>query len=215
MGYNITDVVKHLLIINVIVFFGASVLLSETLMRGAFNDVADLYLYFPLQGAEIYGNKFQPFQLVTHMFMHGGIGHLFFNMLTLFFFGPWLERTWGAKRFLSFYLICGFGAMLLHLLVSYFQFSSGATIPPVVGASGAVYGVLIGFAMLFPDVKVMLLIPPIPLKARYLAIGLIAYDFIAGVGGLNTGTAHFAHIGGAMMGAMMVWYWKRNRNRRA
>jgi len=193
---NLTDVVKNLLIINVIIFFGA------TSMGFARN----LYLHFPLSEA------FQPYQIVSHMFMHSSVGHLFFNMLSLFFLGPYVERYLGSKRFLILYLASGFGAVVAHMGVDYYQYLEGTLhMIPVVGASGAVYGVLLAFAYLFPDVKLMLMIPPIPVKAKYLALGLIAYDLYSGVVRSGTGIAHFAHLGGALTGILLVLYWKQNR----
>ncbi len=198
MRFDLTDVVKHLILINVVMFIGTGVLM---LPGGSIIPYhwKNLILYYPTS------EYHQPFQYVTNIFMHIDLSHLAFNMLSLFFLGPWLERLWGPKRFLFFYLACGLGAVFLHLAVAFF---TGNTYTSLLGASGAVYGVMIGFAMLFPDLKVMLLIPPIPIKARYLALGLLAFDLFAGFGGLNTGIAHFAHIGGALLGGFIVWYWK-------
>lgn len=202
---NITEVVKNLIIINVIFFLGSMMLMQPggTLIP---MHRLDLALHFPLS------DGFQPYQIVTHMFMHGDLGHLFFNMLGLFFFGPPLERLWGAKRFLFFYLVAGFGAALIHMLSSYYEFAYGGIpvnqILPALGASGAVYAVFVGFAILFPREKVMLLIPPIPMRASVLVLLLIGYDLYSGLSGYGTGIAHFAHLGGAFFGAIMVWYWK-------
>lgn len=195
---NLTDVVKNLLIINVIVFFGATSMGFDR----------HLYLHFPMS------DYFEPYQIVTHMFMHSGVGHLFFNMLSLFFLGPYVERFLGSKRFLILYLVSGFGAVLAHMGVDYYQYLEGTLqLVPVVGASGAVYGVLLAFAYLFPDVKLMLMIPPIPVKAKYLALGLIAYDLYNGVLRSATGIAHFAHLGGALTGIILVIIWKQNKYR--
>lgn len=177
-------------------------------------DRGTLALHFPLS------ESFKPFQIVTHIFMHGDLGHLFFNMLGLYFFGPPLESRWGPKRFLFFFLAAGFGAALIHLGASYYEFMklsnaidvtpamAAEVIAPAWGASGAVYGVFVGFAMLYPNQKVMLLIPPIPMRASVLVMFLIAYDLFSGISGSGTGIAHFAHLGGALFGALMVWYWK-------
>ncbi len=210
---NLTEVVKNLIIINVIFFLGSMMLMAPggTLIpmdRGA------LAFHFPLS------ENFKPFQIVTHIFMHGDLGHLFFNMLGLYFFGPPLESRWGAKRFLFFFLAAGFGAALIHFGASYYEFMklssavdvstalAANSIAPAWGASGAVYGVFVGFAMLYPNQKVMLLIPPIPMRASVLVMFLIAYDLFSGISGSGTGIAHFAHLGGALFGALMVWYWK-------
>jgi len=210
---NLTEVVKNLLIINVIFFLGSMMLMGPggTLIP---IDRGTLALHFPLS------ENFKPFQIVTHMFMHGDLGHLFFNMLGLYFFGPPLESRWGPKRFLFFFLAAGFGAALIHLGASYYEFMklsnaidvtpamAAEVIAPAWGASGAVYGVFVGFAMLYPNQKVMLLIPPIPMRASVLVMFLIAYDLFSGISGSGTGIAHFAHLGGALFGALMVWYWK-------
>lgn len=194
---RVTDVVKHLLIINVIVYFGAQLLLPNVDM---------LALYFPTSDA------FQPYQVVSHMFMHGGTTHLLFNMLMLFFLGPFVEQALGAKKFLILYFVSGFSAMLLHMAVWYLQLDPQVLeYVRVVGASGALYGVLIAFAAMFPNVKLMLLIPPIPVRAKYLALALIAIDLFSGISKMQTGVAHFAHIGGAIAGFLLIWYWRKLR----
>ena len=118
---------------------------------------------------------FRPYQLVTHMFMHADIMHLLFNMFGVYFFGPPLEYRLGAKRFFGFYFLCGFGALALHMIVRYFEVSSGMTYAgsinvPLLGASGAVFGLLAGYGLMFPNSLIMLLIPPIPLKAKYFVL---------------------------------------------
>ncbi len=206
--FQITEVIKHLLIINLIVFFGAMIM-QET---GVF-DQALLVFHYP---ESVY---FRPYQIVSHMFMHGGVAHLFFNMLALAMLGPYVEAFLGAKRFLTLYLVSGFGALGLHVLIWYFELSA---IPPmdfaalmqereygVVGASGAVYGVLAAFAFLFPNTRLMLLFPPIPVKAKYLVAALIAFDLFSGISGRGTGIAHFAHIGGALFGFLTILFWKK------
>ncbi len=199
---QITDVVKHLLLINVIIFLGTTALMPETRLA--------LAMYYPSS------EYFQPYQLITHMFMHANLGHLFFNMLSLFFLGPWVERRLGARKFLTFYLVSGFGAAGLHLLVRYYLITqmgyTGEMNIPVLGASGAVYGVLAGFGTLFPNARLMLLFPPSPIKAKYLAIGLIVIDLFTGISGTRTGVAHFAHVGGAVAGFLMIMYWLRSRS---
>jgi len=191
---RLTDVVKHLLIINVIVFVAFHILLSDYRTY--------LYLFYPTQ------DFFKPYQLVSHMFMHGSESHILFNMLSLFFLGPMVERTLGSQRFLIFYLACGFGAMLLHLGLTYTGFLSARV--PIVGASGAIMGVFIAFALMFPNTKLMLIFPPIPIKAKYLMLGLIGFDLFSGVSGMNTGIAHFAHLGGAITGFILIMMWKKS-----
>ena len=237
---NITDVVKNLLILNVIVFAGVS-------LTGQMSGI-DMYQYFALYSP--LSENFKPIQLITHMFMHGGISHLLFNMLGLFFLGPYVEKRMGSQRFLLFYLVCGFGALLAHIGVDYFQFyqmsdlTSGLSSEqirefmdtgvyqgmnidrneaeviykslngvyniPVVGASGAIYGVFLAFAMFFPNMKLMLIFPPIPIKAKFLVAGIIAIDLFSGISGQQTGIAHFAHLGGALAGFILVSLWYGN-----
>ena len=216
MGIRITGVVANLLIINVLLFFGSFLMFGgmEISSTGNVNlGRAVLAMFYPDSV------HFQPHQIVTHMFMHADIRHLLFNMIGIFFFGPILENLWGAKRFLFFYFIAGFGSLILHLIFWYFEVSAlspgqyefymqnpGAY---VLGASGALYGVLVAFALYFPNQKIMLLIPPIPIKAKYLVGALVLIDLFSGFSGASTGVAHFAHLGGALFGALLVLYWRR------
>lgn len=189
---QLTDVVRHLLIINVLVFLGAQ----------AVN--FDLALHYPQSP------YFQPYQLVSHMFMHGGVGHLFFNMIGLYFFGPPLEYRFGPKKFLMLYFFAGLGSLLLHLLVSYVQLNYYGYPPhPIVGASGAIMGLVIGFATKFPNYTVQLLFPPIALKAKYMALIFIVMDLFGGFGNFDSGIAHFAHLGGALFGFLIIKYWEK------
>jgi membrane associated rhomboid family serine protease len=203
---RLTDVVKQLLIINAIFF-----LLSHLPLYELFR--LDLAMYYP--GSD----KFKPYQIVTHMFMHGNLSHFFFNMLMLVTFGPMLESFMGSRRFLFFYLACGFGAILIHTL--FWQYEVSQLLPDelarylhspgsVVGASGALFGVLIAFGMYFPDQQLMLLIPPIPIKAKYLVLLCIGLEFFMVARGSQTQIAHFAHLGGALFGFLMVLYWRKS-----
>jgi len=185
---NLTEVVKQLIIINAIIFLGTSLPM-----------LASFRHYFILYPPST--PYFKPIQLVTHMFMHADMGHLFFNMLALYFFGPMIERLWGAKKFLIYYLLCGLGAMILHLLIG-----GGA---PVLGASGAISGVVLAFAMLFPNARVMLLIPPIPMKAKHMVLLFLGIDLFLGLSSYNTGIAHFAHLGGALFGFLLILFWRK------
>lgn len=236
---NITETVKHLLIINII-FFIASLSLGEV--------VYDLFaLHYPSNP------KFQYWQPLTHMFMHGDLGHIFFNMFGLYMFGTPIEQMWGRNKFIFFYLSTGFGAAALQLLLYYYQISSisdlllaeglnasevsrfflssdlsytlvdrigsaelvsglSAFNGVMVGASGALYGVLVAFAFLFPNARLMLLFPPIPVKAKVLVPLLILGDLFFGFTSYSIGPiAHFAHVGGAITGLIMMWYWKKNQ----
>lgn len=260
---NITPVVKQLLIINVIFFIGSQL----TPLAG------------PLFALHNPGDDhFQYWQVITHMFMHGGVGHIFFNMFALYSFGSALEHFWGGKKFIFFYISCGLGAALMQLGVNYIELQShlkdvtdlalsdtaihrimnvkfndsenfrldlffNAITPifselginnlsdenftalfnaavknqtPMVGASGAIYGLLVAFAFMFPNAELMMLFIPVPVKAKYFVPGILAVDLFLGVSGKSifgggSGIAHFAHIGGAIIGFIMMWYWKKNQ----
>lgn len=152
-----------------------------------------------------FGPDFLPWQIFTYMFLHGGFFHLFFNMLMLWMFGMELENVWGAKKFLGYYIVCGIGAALAHLLIAPLISQGG----PMVGASGAIFGVLVAFGMLFPDRPVYIYFL-LPIPARYFVIGLIALDLLYGVAGTSDGIAHFAHLGGAAVGLVYILGGKRN-----
>jgi len=165
-----------------------------------------------LTGFELYHwqtSAFKPWQVVSHMFMHADYWHLGFNMLALWSFGRVLERVWGNQRFLIFYLICGIGAAIIYLLIDTFIFASdGRDI--MVGASGAIYGVLTAFALLFPNFKIVLLFIPFPIAAKYFVPILLLIDLSAGITGFSvfgTNVAHFAHLGGALTGFLLVQLW--------
>lgn len=239
---NITPVVKQLLIINIIFFIGSQFVPVA-------NELLALH-YFE-------SPAFEPWQIITHMFMHGGIMHIAFNMFALYSFGSSLEHFWGGKKFIFFYISCGLGSALLHTGVNYYQFHHGLEIlqennvpqnainlilsegryndqileviskssleqmyfaynTPVVGASGVIYGLLVAFAFMFPNAALMMIFIPIPIKAKYFVPGLIAIDLVLALGGNSLfggsdGIAHFAHIGGALIGFLMMWYWKKNQ----
>ncbi|CAN5660512.1 rhomboid family intramembrane serine protease [soil metagenome] len=151
---------------------------------------------------------FQPWQLVTYGFLHGGLWHLLFNMLALVMFGAQLEYTWGDRRFLLFYMTCVVGAGLVQLVVATWAVSQGANAYPTLGASGGVFGLLLAYGMLFPNQRVMLLIPPIPMKARTLVIVFGVMSLFLGVTGTAAGIAHFAHLGGMLFGWLLIRYWR-------
>lgn len=161
------------------------------------------------------GNGFKPYQLLTHMFSHSASGsqmffHILFNMFTLWMFGRILENVWGTKRFLIFYFICGLGAAVLHLAVQYY---SGAN-SIAVGASGAVMGVLVAFAMTFPNTELYIMFIPVPVKAKWAITGLILIDLFFGLyGASGDNIAHYAHLGGALTGFILLKIWnKTNRS---
>ena len=232
----IPPVVKNLIIINVIMLLATYVLN----MRGI--DLAKIL------GLHYYASPdFRPYQLVTHMFMHGGFMHLLFNMFALWMFGRVLENVWGPKRFFIFYFVTGLGAAIFYTFVNFIEFqyfaskmtpeavqdiiANGAEILrqgqnytgqagklnmllniPTVGASGAVFGILLGFGMLFPNTELMLLFPPIPIKAKYFVAGYGAIELFSGLTNSGGNIAHFAHLGGMLFGFIMIKYWNRQTN---
>ena len=220
-------VVKNLLIINGLLFL-ATVSLS--------NLGIDLVKIFGLH--QFQSNDFKPHQLITHIFMHGSFTHLFFNMFALWMFGKILENIWGEKRFLIYYMITGIGAAFIHLLISQYQIISisnqipelvsiaiegkyNPSIPlskkltqliitPTVGASGAVFGLLLAFGMLFPNALLYLYFA-IPIKAKYFVIGYGILELYAGISNNPAdNVAHFAHLGGMIFGYILIKYWKKN-----
>lgn len=206
---SIPKVTKNLIIINVIVFIAT--LINENFMIGAFG------LFYPSS------QFFHWWQVITHMFMHGGFWHIFFNMYTLFIFGVVVERIIGSKKFLAFYFICGLGAAGLQIFTQYIEmqaFMNAGTqsalesiaalkMTPTVGASGAIYGVLIGYAMLFPDSKMTLLFPPVTLSAKWMVVIFAGIELFTGIVGWVDGVAHFAHLGGMLIGWLMIRWWRR------
>ncbi|MBR3303886.1 MAG: rhomboid family intramembrane serine protease [Bacteroidales bacterium] len=191
---NMPPVVKHLIIINVILFV-ATYLIGDVMY--------EKLALFP------WGSPFfKKYQLLTHMFMHGGFWHIFFNMYTLYFFGCNLERIWGGKKFLLYYMVTGLGAALLHLFVMYLQ--NAPYNVPTVGASGAVYGLLLAFGMLFPNSRITMVFPiPMVLKAKWFVCIFGAIELITGIFDLGGGIAHFAHLGGMLFGLVLTLYWKK------
>lgn len=187
---RLTDTIKHILFINVIVFLVVHFLLPNYVSGDAIRNYT--VLFSPDTG------MFEPIQIVTNMWNHADFRHLLFNMLGLIFLGPMVEQTLGHKRFLLLYLTAGIAGGLPTLVMSQ---------SAVLGASGAVLGVVTAFAAMFPNMKLMLIFPPIPIKAKYLAAAYIAYDLFFAVSGTNTGIAHYAHIVGALMGFGLVVYW--------
>jgi membrane associated rhomboid family serine protease len=203
---NVPTVTKNPIITNVIMF--VATLFGEDFMVGTFA------MFFP---ASPY---FRWWQILTHMLMHGGFWHIFFNMYTLFIFGTALERTIGSKKFLVYYFITGLGAVALHTGVEYLQAMSYASagntaalhnlyLTPTLGASGAIYGVLIGYAMMYPDSVLTLIFPPVSLKAKWSVLIFAGIELLTGVTGTADGVAHFAHLGGMLIGWLLMLYWKK------
>ena len=203
---NLPKVTRNLFIINLIFF--AATLLAEDFMLRTF---AMFYPASPL---------FKFWQPLTHMFMHGGFWHIFFNMYSLLMFGTVVEKAIGPKKFLVFYFICGFGAAAMHTGVEYLSATSllaagkmaeysQLLYTPVVGASGAIYGLLVAFAMLYPDARLTLIFPPITLDAKWWVIIFIGIELFTGITGTAMGIAHFAHLGGALFGFLLIFAWRK------
>ena len=192
---NVPQAVKSIIIINLLVW------VMTTLDRnGLILSYCSLY--------PGYGNVlpvwFRPWTFVTYMFIHGGFAHLFFNMYALFIFGSVLERVWGTKKFLFYYFATGIGAGLIHIGV---QVLTNDCVPTV-GASGAIFGLLLGYAMLYPDSIMGLVFPPITMKAKWFVLIYAAIELALGVSGAQSGVAHFAHLGGLVVGLAIMLYWK-------
>lgn len=209
---SIPEATRSIIIINVLVMIMTS--LNGDFMYRSFA------LFYPTSPF------FRIWQPVTHMFMHGGFFHLFFNMYTLYFFGRVLEERWGAKKFLVFYFVTGLGAALIHTGVEWLQMQNwmdqvaeGSIIAqskihmlkmtPTVGASGAIYGVLMGFAMLYPDAILSLVFPPVSMKAKWFVLIFGGIELLTGITGTGGGIAHFAHLGGLIFGYLLIMYWKK------
>lgn len=206
---NVPTVTKNLIIVNVLIF--VATIVNENFMIGTFG------LFYPTSP------YFHWWQVVTHMFMHGGFWHIIFNMYTLFIFGVVVERIIGSKKFLLYYFICGFGAAALQMGTQYIEMqaflnSDSQTAlqaiidlkrTPTVGASGAIYGVLIAYAMLFPQSKMTLLFPPVTMSAKVMVIVFVVIEFFTGVVGFADGVAHFAHLGGMLIGWLLIRFWRR------
>ena len=204
---QIPTVTKNLVAINILMFIAT--LINENFM------VTNFAMFYPASPF------FKPWQILTHMFMHGGFWHIFFNMYSLLMFGSILERSLGPKKFLIFYFVTGLGAVALHTGVEWMQarvfIANGAAqayqqllVTPTLGASGAIYGVLIGFAMLYPQARLTLIFPPIPMTAKWLVIIFAAIELFSGINGIQDGVAHFAHLGGMLFGWLLIRWWRKH-----
>lgn len=150
---------------------------------------------------------FHFWQPLTYMFMHGGFWHLFFNMYTLVMFGSALERVWGAKKLAKYYFLTGIGAAAFHMLIE--GLLHGGAAASIVGASGAIYGLLLGYAMLYPESRLTLIFPPISFTAKWMIVIFALIEILTGLG-LSDGIAHFAHLGGMVVGFVVLLIWKKN-----
>ena len=202
MPFQLPRITKLLLIANVVGFV-LQWLLGEAMMSLA------LWPLGVAGDASIGGAPaFMPWQLLTYGFLHGGPMHLAFNMLALVMFGSQLEHVWGERRYLTYFLVCVAGAGLCQLLVGSWTLAQGGDPYPTVGASGGVFGLLLAYGLLFPHQRVMLLFPPIPMRARTLVILYGVFELYLGVTGLQPGVAHFAHLGGMLFGWLLIRKWR-------
>ncbi len=214
---NMPPVTKNLLIINILFFAGRWV---AKLYGIDLDNILGLHF--------ILADNFYVYQIFTYMFMHGGFEHLFFNMFAVWMFGRIMETTMGSKRFLFYYLTCGLGAGLMQELVQFGQYfylglneytevDMGGLVVPVeqflnrwttVGASGAVYGILLSFGMTFPEERMFIFPLPVPIKAKYFVVGYAVIELLSALSNHNDGVAHFAHLGGMLFGLLLILYWR-------
>lgn len=216
-GFQRTPVVLNLLIINIIVFIAQQVL-SNGINPNLIYDIGALHHYR--------SEEFRIYQLVTNMFMHAGFFHLFFNMLVLWMFGSTIEQYWGSKRFLICYMVCGIAASLTQLgnyaveyadidnvellRNQYDTYQAQLRLNVTVGASGAIMGIVAAYGYLFPNTRMIIMPIPFPIKAKWAILGIIAIDVFGGISQVpGDNIAHFAHVGGALMGLFFAWFWKR------
>ena len=216
----IPPVIKNLIIINVIVF-----LIQWTFQRAGSSNIENFFALHDIRSV-----FFRPHQLVTYMFLHGNFMHIFWNMLILWMFGSILENYWGPKRFLTFYIVCGIGAALLHLMVVYYELTpyweelksaplaeqlpylSDPHFPlnsATLGASGAIFGCMVAFGLLFPNSLVYIYFL-IPIKAKWVVLAYVLYELFLGVqNNAGDNVAHWAHLGGGLFGLLLVFYWRK------
>ena len=195
MFQNIPTITKNLLIINVLVYLATFILESN-----------GIYLSY-MGGLHFFASPdFHAYQFVTYQFLHGSFTHLFFNMFALWMFGCVIERMWGPKRYLLYYLLCGIGAGLCQELVQFLMGSYSLTI----GASGAVYGILLAFGMMFPEERMFVFPLPVPIKAKWFVIGYAGIELFSAINSAGDGVAHMAHLGGMLFGFLLIRYWQRH-----
>lgn len=222
---NIPTVTKNLVIINVLAYLVGMVF---GIHSGGFNDLFGLHFFL--------APDFGVYQLVTYMFMHASLSHLFFNMFALWMFGCIVERTWGARKFLFYYMACGIGAGLLQEMAQFVQFymlaaenihgfsvsqimtvakasAVGINMWTTVGASGAIYGILLAFGMLYPEERMFIFPLPVPIKAKFFVVGYAAIELFMAFSTSGDGVAHLAHLGGMLFGFLLIRYWRRHPGR--
>ena len=214
---RITPNVKKLLIVNIVIFLMMSISKSTEYFF-----IKNFSLFNPLlpNNESILNPYFKFWQIFTYMFLHGGWTHLFSNMFGLFIFGSTLETFMGSKKFLTYYLLTGIGAALINIGIDYLQMTnmlvdsmeySNMVTTPMLGASGAIFGILVAFGVLFPNVELMLLFFPFPIKAKYFVTLYGLYEIFAGTAGLQQGIAHFAHVGGLITGFILLKFFGFDR----
>ena len=214
---------KNLLIINVLAFVATLVL-----ERSGVDLTSMLGLHFFL------ASDFRVYQFITYMFLHGGFTHILFNMFALWMFGSVIERVWGPKKFLFYYIVCGVGAGIIQELVQYADFSiqgiaayqyvnaggvqmttdAYINLWTTIGASGAVYGILLAFGMIFPNERLFIIPFPFPIKAKWLIAGYIAIELFSAMSGPGDGVAHMAHLGGMLFGFLLILFWRKHPDSR-
>jgi membrane associated rhomboid family serine protease len=204
--FRMPPVVKNLLIINIIIFL-VQRLAPEITNYGALT-FADESI-----GGGLMFQASRAWQLISYMFLHANFAHLLSNMFTLWMFGRIVEMDLGSRKFFTFYMISGIGAGVIQLLVNWISFEMGAgpALASTIGASGAVFGLLIAFGMMHPNEVIIMLIPPIPMKAKWFVVIYAAFELYLGVRGTGGLVAHFAHLGGMLVGFLILWYWKRKK----
>lgn len=202
---NIPNITRQLLIINVLAYFASMLMPSLSNMLG-------LHYW--------QANQFHLYQFITYMFMHGGFTHLFFNMFALWMFGCVMEQTWGSKRFLIYYFVCGLGAGLMQEIAQTCTLfldlpTQGATIGTTVGASGSIYGILLAFGMTYPEERMFIFPLPVPIKAKWFVTGYIIIELFLALSNNRDGVAHVAHLGGMLFGFFLIRHWRREAKSQA
>jgi membrane associated rhomboid family serine protease len=204
---NIPPVTRALLIANVAIFL---------LQQIANNFLIGYFALWPLDGAQLPDGSvlqaFEPWQLVSYGFLHGSFAHIAFNMLALWMFGGPVEQALGSRRYTFFYFVCVIGAALAQLATIYF-FKPG-DFYPTLGASGGVFGLLLAYAMIYPSARIIMIFFPVPIPAPIAVVGYMAVELVLGVTGTQEGVAHFAHLGGAAAGFLLLRYWRAQAMRR-
>ena len=195
--FHTPPVVKNLIIVNILIYI-ATVLLPSV------NSFLAQYCQLDWFSSP----WFHSWQYITYMFLHGGFSHLFFNMFALWMFGRTLEMRLGPQRFLTYYVVCGVGAALIQMLVAWLTNDLGIVL---IGASGAVMGLLLAFGVMYPNSQIFVFPLPFPIKAKWFVMGYAVLELIYGATGYDLGVAHFAHVGGMLWGWMLLIYWKRRR----